>query len=43
MDRLAGTDLVRQAIAEGRFTDFLARWESDEAAFREMRRPYLLY
>lgn len=43
MDRLAGTDRAREAITEGHFADILEGWESEEAAFREMRQPYLLY
>ncbi len=43
MDRLAGTDRVRQAIQAGELADLIAGWERDETAFEEMRRPYLLY
>jgi uncharacterized protein YbbC (DUF1343 family) len=43
MDRLSGTDQVRQAIESGTLLQLIGGWEADEQRFREMRQPYLLY
>ncbi|MFQ5526538.1 MAG: exo-beta-N-acetylmuramidase NamZ domain-containing protein [Thermoanaerobaculia bacterium] len=44
IDLLSGDDRLRQAIDDGgEIEDWLAGWETDERAFREARRPYLLY
>ncbi|CAN5709453.1 DUF1343 domain-containing protein [soil metagenome] len=43
MDRLSGTDRVRQAIESGTLLQLIGEWESDEKRFREMRQRYLLY
>jgi uncharacterized protein YbbC (DUF1343 family) len=42
-DLLAGTDKLRLAIEAGTLGDYLKTWDADEAAFREKRKPYLLY
>jgi uncharacterized protein YbbC (DUF1343 family) len=42
-DVLAGTDKLRLAIEAGTLPDYLKTWDADEAAFREMRKKYLLY
>jgi uncharacterized protein YbbC (DUF1343 family) len=42
-DRLAGTDRLRTSIEQGKLNEFLKTWEPDEQAFRETRKPYLLY
>ncbi|WP_049580590.1 exo-beta-N-acetylmuramidase NamZ domain-containing protein, partial [Streptomyces sp. SBT349] len=44
MDKLSGNDRVRLAIEDGAAADDLpALWEDDLAAFRALRREYLLY
>lgn len=43
IDRLAGTDRLRNAIETGTVHQFLAEWERDERRFLERRAPYLLY
>jgi uncharacterized protein YbbC (DUF1343 family) len=42
-DRLEGTNRLRNAIEAGTLDEFLMTWDADEAAFRETRKPYLLY
>jgi uncharacterized protein YbbC (DUF1343 family) len=43
-DRLAGTVELRRLVEEGTPpAEITARWEEELAAFRELRRPYLLY
>jgi uncharacterized protein YbbC (DUF1343 family) len=44
IDVIAGSQSFRQAIDAGERADQIAaRWQSSVAAFRELRRPYLLY
>jgi len=43
VDRLAGTDALRKAIAEGRLDQVLADWEAQSREFLSTRREYLLY
>lgn len=43
IDRLTGSDKVRLAIDGGTLVTLLEQWDSDAAAFRERRRPFLLY
>lgn len=43
IDRLTGSDKVRLAIERGQLSALLEDWDRDAAAFRESRRPYLLY
>ena len=43
IDRLTGSDAVRRAIDESRLPALLDDWDREAAAFRESRRPYLLY
>jgi uncharacterized protein YbbC (DUF1343 family) len=43
-DRLAGTDILRLQLEAGYSEDAIrASWQADLEAFRERRRPYLLY
>ena len=43
-DRLAGVSWVREDIVAGKsIAEIEAKWQTDEAAFRETRKPYLLY
>jgi uncharacterized protein YbbC (DUF1343 family) len=43
-DILAGSDVLRGQIEAGMpATEISASWQEDEAAFRRMRQPYLLY
>jgi uncharacterized protein YbbC (DUF1343 family) len=43
-DILAGSDVLRGQIEAGMpATEIAASWQEDEAAFRRMRQPYLLY
>ncbi len=43
-DRLAGTDRLRRAVQRGlEWTEIVADWDSQEAEFRALRQPYLLY
>ena len=44
LDKLIGTDAVRKMIVEGATAEAIkASWQGDVEAFREQRRPYLLY
>jgi uncharacterized protein YbbC (DUF1343 family) len=43
VDRLAGTNALRKAIAEGRLNQVLADWEAQSREFLSTRREYLLY
>jgi uncharacterized protein YbbC (DUF1343 family) len=43
VDRLAGTDELRNAIEAGRLHALLARWEAEARAFDQDRGKYLLY
>jgi len=43
IDRLTGSDKVRLAIDGGTLPALLDQWDRDAAAFRERRRPFLLY
>ena len=44
LDLLFGTDAVRRMIVEGATAEAIeASWHADVEAFREQRRPYLLY
>ena len=43
IDRLTGSDKVRLAIDGGTLPALLEQWDRDAAAFRERRRPFLLY
>jgi uncharacterized protein YbbC (DUF1343 family) len=43
IDRLAGTNRVKQAIEAGTLADLLAEWDREAAAFREGTRSMLLY
>jgi uncharacterized protein YbbC (DUF1343 family) len=43
IDRLTGSDKVRLAIEGGRLLPLLEEWEREAAAFRESRKPFLLY
>jgi uncharacterized protein YbbC (DUF1343 family) len=43
IDRLTGTDKVRLAIDAGQLAPVLEQWDRDAEAFRESRKPYLLY
>jgi uncharacterized protein YbbC (DUF1343 family) len=43
IDRLTGSDKVRLAIEGGRLPALLDEWDAEAAAFRESRRPFLLY
>ncbi len=43
IDRLTGSDKVRLAIDGGTLETLLEQWDLDAAAFRERRRPFLLY
>jgi uncharacterized protein YbbC (DUF1343 family) len=43
IDRLTGSDQVRLAIDGGTLPALLERWDKEAAAFRERRRPFLLY
>lgn len=44
LDALAGTDRLRLALAAGTpAADIVAAWESEDAAFDQLRQPYLLY
>ncbi|MBN8431984.1 DUF1343 domain-containing protein [Microbulbifer salipaludis] len=43
-DKLAGTDELRKAVMAGASAGQIrASWQSDLAAFRQLRQPYLLY
>ena len=43
IDRLTGSDKVRLAIDGGTLPALLEEWDREAAAFRERRRPFLLY
>jgi uncharacterized protein YbbC (DUF1343 family) len=43
IDRLTGSDKVRLAIDGGRLQPLLDEWDREAAAFRESRKPFLLY
>jgi uncharacterized protein YbbC (DUF1343 family) len=43
IDRLTGSDKVRLAIEGGRLDQLLKEWDREASAFRESRKPYLLY
>jgi uncharacterized protein YbbC (DUF1343 family) len=43
IDRLTGSDKVRAAIDGGTLPALLDQWDREAAAFRERRRPFLLY
>jgi uncharacterized protein YbbC (DUF1343 family) len=43
IDRLTGSDKVRLGIEAGRLPDVLEEWDREAAAFRESRKPFLLY
>ena len=43
IDRLTGSDKVRQAIEGGRLPALLDEWDREAAAFVESRTPFLLY
>ena len=43
LDRLAGTDELRQAIEAGRLRELLAEWEVEAEEFGSIRGKYLLY
>jgi uncharacterized protein YbbC (DUF1343 family) len=43
IDRLTGSDKVRLAIDAGRLGPLLDEWDREAAAFRENRKPFLLY
>ena len=43
IDILYGSDQLRRAIEAGTIADLVAGWGTDEEAFRQLRRPYLLY
>jgi uncharacterized protein YbbC (DUF1343 family) len=43
VDRLAGTDALRKAIAEGRLLELLDDWDSEAEEFVRLRREFLLY
>lgn len=43
IDRLTGSDKVRLAIDTGRLAPLLDEWDREAAAFKESRKPFLLY
>jgi uncharacterized protein YbbC (DUF1343 family) len=43
IDRLTGSNKVRQAIDRGALPALLEEWDREAAAFRERRKPFLLY
>ena len=43
IDRLTGSDKVRLAIEAGRLQSLLEEWDREAVAFKESRKPYLLY
>ena len=43
IDRLTGSDKVRLAIDGGTLPALLEQWDREAAAFREQRKPFLLY
>ena len=43
IDRLTGSGKVKLAIEAGRLGPLLDEWDREAAAFRESRKPYLLY
>jgi uncharacterized protein YbbC (DUF1343 family) len=43
IDRLTGSDKVRRAIESGTLPALLDQWDREAMAFRERRKPFLLY
>lgn len=43
IDRLAGSDALRQAVEQGTVDDLLARWRTQAAEFETRSRPFRLY
>ena len=43
IDRLTGSDKVRKAIDSGALPALLTQWDREAAAFRDERKPFLLY
>jgi uncharacterized protein YbbC (DUF1343 family) len=43
INRLAGTDRLRQAIEAGTLRELLEEWEQDAERFEEVREPFLIY
>ena len=43
LDRLAGTDRLRQAVERGHLPQLLREWDAEAEEFRRAREPYLLY
>jgi uncharacterized protein YbbC (DUF1343 family) len=44
IDILAGSDVLRRQIESGTpIREIAASWKDDEAAFRRLRAPYLMY
>jgi uncharacterized protein YbbC (DUF1343 family) len=43
IDILYGSDQLRSAIEAGTIADLVAGWGTEEEAFSQLRRPYLLY
>jgi uncharacterized protein YbbC (DUF1343 family) len=43
VDRLAGSDALRKAIAGNRLQDVLAAWDRDAESFLARRREFLVY
>jgi uncharacterized protein YbbC (DUF1343 family) len=43
IDRLTGSTKIRPAIENGTLESLLGDWDKDDARFREMRKPYLIY
>ena len=42
-DRLAGTNVLRDAVQSGTVDDLLHRWDADARRFAELTKPYWLY
>ena len=42
-DRLAGTNVLRDAVQSGTVDDLLDRWDADARRFAELTKPYRLY
>lgn len=43
LDRLAGTNVLREAVQNGTVDELLERWDTDARRFTEMTKPYRLY
>ena len=43
IDILYGSSALRPAVAEGRVAELVRGWDRDEARFRRLRQPFLLY